>query len=258
VTNVTRQLTIDELAREAGMTVRNIRAHQSRGLLPPPALRGRTGYYGPEHLERIGLIKEMQGQGFNLEAIKRLIEDANGSSEEVLRFTQEIREPWEPEEPQEITVTELAERWGRNADPDLLQRAVDLGFLEPIDNERVRARSPRLLNAGRELSELGISPETALDVLTQMRASAESVAAAYVKLFIEEIWKPFDAAGRPQERWPEVRAALERLRPLAGEALLAVFGMAMTEATDTAFGRELERVLGESATQPEAETPSGS
>ena len=28
------------------MTVRNIRAHQSRGLLPPPQLRGRTGYYG--------------------------------------------------------------------------------------------------------------------------------------------------------------------------------------------------------------------
>jgi DNA-binding transcriptional MerR regulator len=32
------ELTIDELARETGMTVRNIRAHQSRGLLP--AARG--------------------------------------------------------------------------------------------------------------------------------------------------------------------------------------------------------------------------
>ena len=28
------------------MTVRNIRAHQSRALLPPPQVRGRTGYYG--------------------------------------------------------------------------------------------------------------------------------------------------------------------------------------------------------------------
>ncbi len=41
------ELTIDELARETGMTVRNIRAHQSRGLLPPPEVRARTGYYGP-------------------------------------------------------------------------------------------------------------------------------------------------------------------------------------------------------------------
>ena len=38
----TAELTIDELARETGMTVRNIRAHQSRGQLPPPAVRART------------------------------------------------------------------------------------------------------------------------------------------------------------------------------------------------------------------------
>jgi len=258
VTDVTRQLTIDELARETGMTVRNIRAHQSRGLLPPPALRGRTGIYGPEHVRRIELIREMQSQGFNLEAIKRLIANANGSSEEVLRFTREIREPWEPEEPQEIPIDHLAERFGTGADPALLRRAVELGFLQTLDNERVLAVSPRLLNAGSELAELGISPETALDVLTRMRESAENVAEAYVQLFLDEVWKPFEEAGRPQERWPEIRDALERLRPLAGEALLAVFGIAMTEATDAAFGRELERVLGEGVRRPEAETPSES
>ena len=41
------ELTIEQLAHETGMTVRNIRAHQSRGLLPPPEVRSRTGYYGP-------------------------------------------------------------------------------------------------------------------------------------------------------------------------------------------------------------------
>ncbi len=38
-------MTIRELAERTGMTVRNIRAHQTRGLLPPPVVRGRTGYY---------------------------------------------------------------------------------------------------------------------------------------------------------------------------------------------------------------------
>ena len=47
------ELTIDELARRTGTTVRNIRAHQSRGLLPPPTIRARTGYYGPEHVARV-------------------------------------------------------------------------------------------------------------------------------------------------------------------------------------------------------------
>ena len=65
-------LTIDELAQRTGMTVRNIRAHQSRGLLPPPEVRARTGYYGPEHVARLRLIRDMQAGGFNLKAIERL------------------------------------------------------------------------------------------------------------------------------------------------------------------------------------------
>ena len=81
------ELTIDELAQRSGMTVRNIRAHQSRGLLPPPEVRGRTGYYGAEHLARIELIKELQADGFNLDLIRRLVNSTDGSSEEILRFT---------------------------------------------------------------------------------------------------------------------------------------------------------------------------
>src|SRR2546428_10531477 len=74
VTDVTQaDLTIDELAHRTGMTVRNIRAHQSRGLLPPPEVRARTGYYGTEHVARIELIRELQGEGFNLESIRRLL-----------------------------------------------------------------------------------------------------------------------------------------------------------------------------------------
>ena len=56
-------LTIDELAQRTGMTVRNIRAHQSRGLLPPPEVRGRTGYYGPDHVARIDLIQDLRRTG---------------------------------------------------------------------------------------------------------------------------------------------------------------------------------------------------
>jgi DNA-binding transcriptional MerR regulator len=64
-----QRLTIGELAAAAGMTVRNVRNHAARGLLPPPRLIARTGYYGPEHLERLTLIRAMQAEGFNLEAI---------------------------------------------------------------------------------------------------------------------------------------------------------------------------------------------
>jgi DNA-binding transcriptional MerR regulator len=68
-------LTIEQLAAQSGMTVRNIRAHQARGLLDPPEVRLRVGYYGPEHVERLNLIRRLQEDGFNLAGIKRLLDD---------------------------------------------------------------------------------------------------------------------------------------------------------------------------------------
>ncbi|MGH7856147.1 MAG: MerR family transcriptional regulator, partial [Candidatus Binatia bacterium] len=38
-------LTIDELAKGVGMTVRNLREWRTLGLLPPAEMRGRVGYY---------------------------------------------------------------------------------------------------------------------------------------------------------------------------------------------------------------------
>src|SRR6185295_16681947 len=76
------EMTISELAERTGMTVRNIRAHQTRGLLPPPVVRGRTGYYYEEHVARIELTRELQAEGLNLEAIRRMSESVDGSAEE--------------------------------------------------------------------------------------------------------------------------------------------------------------------------------
>jgi DNA-binding transcriptional MerR regulator len=235
-------MTIDELAHRTRLTVRNIRSYQSRGLVPPPELRGRTGYYGDEHVARIELIRELQADGFNLEGIRRLIEGAGGETDEVLRFTKAVREPFEQEEPREVDLAELSKTWGDRADPRILRRALELGLLRELGDGRYEERSPRLSRAGLELARLGVDAETGLDVIATARRHAEGVAEAYVQLFLNEIWKPFVAEGRPEERWPEVRDAIERLRPLAAEVLLAVFGLAMTEATEQAFGRELDLI----------------
>ncbi len=232
-------LTVDELARRTGMTARNIRAHQSRGLLPPPEVRGRTGYYGPEHLARIELIRELQAEGFNLDLIKRLVEGAGGSSAEVLRFTRALREPFADEEPRILDAAELAERWG-TADPELLARAQKLGLLRPLGDGGFEETSPRLGQAGDELLRLGVSPEEALEILEKVRRNADTVARTFAKVFLDAVWAPFDEAGRPEHRWPEVRDSLERLRPLASESLLAVFRLAMDDAVEEELGRVLE------------------
>jgi DNA-binding transcriptional MerR regulator len=67
-------VTIDELARRAGETSRNVRAYQARGLLPRPRLAGRTGIYDDRHLERLSTIRRLQDRGFSLAAIGELLD----------------------------------------------------------------------------------------------------------------------------------------------------------------------------------------
>ena len=234
------ELTIDELARETGMTVRNIRAHQSRGLLPPPEVRARTGYYGPEHVARLRLIQELQGNGYNLAAIKDLVDRSSGSAQDALDFARAILTPFEDERPEIVEAAELAERFG-GGDPKLLRRAEKLGIVMPLGEGRYELPSPTLVRAGETLIGLGIPLEKALDVIESVARQADGVADAFVKLFLERIWKPFDRAGQPEPDWPAVLGALEQLRPLATDVLVAVFQPRMTQATEKAFGRELDR-----------------
>jgi DNA-binding transcriptional MerR regulator len=233
------ELTIDELARRTGMTVRNIRAHQSRGLLPAPEIRGRTGFYGPEHVTRLELISEMQADGFNLRAIKRLIGVSDGSGEEVLGFKRTLMTPFEQESPEFIEQGELNERWGP-MDGRLLAKARRLGLIRPLGEGRFEVPSPTLYRAGEELLALGVEPRVVLAIAEQVVRRAEAISKDFVELFLEAIWKPFVDAGRPEEEWPRVREALERLRPLASEAVLATFQRAMTQGVERAFGKELE------------------
>ena len=56
---------IDELARLAGATVRNIRVYQDRGLLAPPRRDGRVGIYTDAHLARLRLIGQLYKRGYS-------------------------------------------------------------------------------------------------------------------------------------------------------------------------------------------------
>src|SRR5205823_6233543 len=135
------ELTIDELAQQVGMTVRNIRAHQSRGLLSAPEVRGRTGYYNDEHIARIDLIKELQADGFSLELIRRLVDDAGGSNSDTLRFTRALRAPFVDEEPRIVDAAEISER-KNSTDVELLERAEKLGLLRSLGEGRYEDLSP--------------------------------------------------------------------------------------------------------------------
>lgn len=233
-------LTIDELARATGVTVRNIRAHQARGLLPPPQVRARTGWYGPEHRARLDLVQDLQDQGVRLDTIKKLLETTGGSTEQVVHFLRTVRSLFGEAEGEIVGVADLAERFG-GADPLLLRKAQRMGLLRKVDEEQYQEVSPRLVGVGESLVGLGIPIARSLDVVTQLRRHADGIAKIYVQLFLDEVWRPFDASGRPDDQWPRVHDAISQLRAIAGEAVLAVLEAAVRERLDVTFGREITR-----------------
>ena len=213
--------------------------------MPPPEVRGRTGYYGAEHVARIELIRELQANGFNLEAIRRLLEGAGGRAARCSTSPARCASRSRTRSREIVGIEELAERWGGELDAEAALEAIRLGerigVLRMVDEGRVEIISPRLVRAGTELGRLGVPVETALEVAQKLRRSAQSIARRYVELFMTTVWQPFDEAGRPEREWPQVREALERLRPLASESLLAMFQLVMSDAVEEAFGRELKR-----------------
>ena len=106
-------LTIDQLATRVGMTVRNIRAYSSRGLLPPPRLRGRTGLYDEEHLARLATVKEMLAEGYTLAAVERVLGNAPaGVPGPAIALHKALLTPWLPEEPEVVDRATLDARSG--------------------------------------------------------------------------------------------------------------------------------------------------
>ncbi len=228
------RMTIDELSQDSGVSSRNIRYYQTRGLLPPPTVEGRVGYYDSRHTDRLRLIQELQAEGLNLQAISWLLGGAGAvDSDEVRRLKRAVLDGWSQEEPTEIPVAEVVEAVGEaGATRESAKRADALGLMAGAeDPDTVRVLLPSVLAAGRELHHaMGVPADRALDVLEVLREHVVPIAQAYVEVFDEAVLTPWEARGRPADEWPDVREAVDRIRPLAGEALLAVFRQAMTEA----------------------------
>ena len=229
-------LTIEQLAAEVGMSVRNIRNHHTRGLLPPPEVRARVGYYNAEHAARLRLVQDLQADGFNLAAIERLLSGSGGLAKRLLGLREAVTAPFEPEQPELVTAEELNERFGELSAKDL-ERVRKLKLLVPLGDGRFEAPSPALLRAAEQVMAMGIPLHAALSLSDRVSRDADSVARAFTKLFISELWRPFDEAGQPEEGWDELIESVDQLRPLASEALLALFKLRMTAQLEEAFGK---------------------
>lgn len=248
-------LTIDELARRAGVVVSTVRLYQNKGLLPPPTKRGRVGYYDEAHLQRLNAIGRLQERGFSLAGIKELLDGMDGG--ESLRAVLGVSSPawiWSAEAPQTMTFVELAAYMPSvDITPALVKRVVRLGLVElDPDGTHVIVHSPSFLKIGSELTALGVPAADVLDEYDWLRAEADAIAARFTDLFRRRMWKPFVKRGMPADQIPPLLAALEQLAPLAEDVTVVALRHALHGAADSFLRSEASR-LGVAIHQPGAE-----
>jgi DNA-binding transcriptional MerR regulator len=237
---------IDDLARTAGVTTRNIRAYQERGLLPPPRLEGRVGYYGEAHLARLRLIGHLLAQGYTLGLIARLIHgwEAGRDVRDLLGLEEALIGSWSDESPATVTGEQLAESFGPSA-ADHIPRAIALGVLEP-DGDAFRVPSPRLLDAGAQLVAVGIPLPAVLDLLEGLIADIDAVARRLVEAVTEHLVDRSTDWAASSEQVRGLADAVRRLRPLAGIAVQAQLARSMQAAVGEQLGETISVVADDS------------
>jgi DNA-binding transcriptional MerR regulator len=229
-----RRYTVDELAFATRVPSRTIRFYQFQGVLPGPARRGRVAHYDDRHIERLRLIGELKDRGLSLRAVRHVLRQ---DSEDARRLSgcfglgEGLEKPWSDDRPRTVGQDELEELVGRRP-PGTIASLMQFGVVEREQTGSApsyRIRSPSLLRVTLALQESSVDIETAARAGDILRRRLGMAARELVDYFSKRAGRGF---GRSAAR-DDIGAALDALRPLAGEAARVI------------FARQIERALRE-------------
>lgn len=238
---VPREYTIDELARAAKTTVRNVRAYQDRKLIEPPERRGRVGIYTETHLGRLRLINQLLTRGYTLASIQELFAGLEQGHDlhQVLGLERAISSPWSDAQPRSFSVAELVRMYGFKFSPRTVRKVIDLGLLEP-EGLGFRAPNPKIILAGAELSKAGMPFDDLLVLVEALRENVERVTDQIVQMVARMVDR-YEGRMPPPQDVPKLAHLIWQLRPLAN--------MAVDAEVSRAFEKSANRFLGERVAQ---------
>ncbi len=235
---------IDDLARAAGTTVRNVRVYQDRGLLPPPRREGRAGIYTDVHLGRLRLIGQLLERGYTFAHIAEFFEgwQSGKNLTEVLGLEEVLTTAWTDELADYLSAEQLIELFGaEQLSPDALGRAIEQELVVP-DGDRYRVPSPRLLHAGSELVKAGIPLVAVLELSASLARDMDASAARLIGAVQDHVVLTHPAlADGTDADVADLTALINRLKPLAQLAVDAHLARAMERRVRDAIQAHVER-----------------
>jgi DNA-binding transcriptional MerR regulator len=227
---------LDELARRAGVASTTVRLYQTKGLLAPPRLEGRTGWYADSHLSRLRLIARLQGEGYSLAGIANLLEqwEQGRSLDAVIGIEAGLDALLGDVHAIVLDPAELLDRFPEGAmTPELMQRAASLGLVQPTEDGKVRVADRRFLETGAALADLGIPAGVILDEWEALVAHTDDIAARFIALFEAHLAPADWPRGPDTDEARELAQTLARLQSTAGQVLAAAL-----DASVARLGRE--------------------
>lgn len=219
-------MTLDELTKRVGMSVRNVRFYTTKGLVPPPIRRGRSGYYSGDHVARLELVRELQAHGFTLSAIEGYMAriPANATPE-TIALHRTLLAPWMADMPETISRKELVRRAGRELSDDELATLNTLGIVYPAKQGRFQVAVAHL-SVGVALLDLGMPSEAAIAAQDIFTAHGRAIAEELTELFKKEVWPAYKERGVSPE---QLREMVEKFKPVSVAALVTAYETAVDE-----------------------------
>jgi DNA-binding transcriptional MerR regulator len=249
------ELSVEALAEHCGVSIRLVRAHQSRRLLHPPRRVGRRSVYDHSHIDRLALIQRLQQSGFSLAAIRALLQTGHNAPELALAWHAEglaMRFPSMSDTSDPDLQVEPEGVADLHAQPGAWEALESYGLVSRGADGDWHGTHPVLVAVGRRAREMGM-PSTeitrlqlrvAASALTLSREILESFTSLFAERGTDAEPSPTDDATRvPRPRGPEgpdrTRATRRpgRIEDYAGMSSVAT---ALVSAT---FEVQLSRVV---------------
>jgi len=240
------EMRVADLSAATGVSVRNIRAYQDRGLLPAPRREGRIVWYNAAHVERLAVITSLLERGFSSANIAELLAGwSEGSTvADVVGLGQRFTGSFSDEVPDVGPAATIVERYELDVtDGASLGPIVDAGLIE-VDGVEWRVPSPRLLRAGVELRAAGVPLEELLEELARVRQSMQVIATDMVALVHRNVWAPHIGDHLPSlPTIVEVAEIVDRIRPLATTVVTVELARALQASADAVVAASITRLV---------------
>jgi DNA-binding transcriptional MerR regulator len=176
---------IDDLARLAGSTTRNVRVYRDRGLLPPPLRVGRIALYNDTHLTRLRLITSMLNRGYNIAHVREMLSawEEGKNLGDVLGLESAIVGTWTTEKSQTMP---LAEAQRLIDDATAFERLVGLQVIH-VDGPQATITRPKLIEAINEIRGYGVSMDKLVDLHERIVPLVDQISEMLVRAGAEHV-----------------------------------------------------------------------